>query len=149
MTTFESRHASLKIRNDFKEIERAVHWLQALSGEFEFTEDQLFRLDLLINELLANIISYGYRDNTEHQIQMEIVAGEDKILLVVEDDGVAFNPLEQAPYREAGSLENARTNGRGIHLIRQFSDEQQYCRTQNNNRIQLFIIKSPEQGQLS
>ena len=47
-----------------------------------------------MKEILTNIISYGYRDNREHQVKVRLSVQLAEVSVEIEDDGQPFNPLE-------------------------------------------------------
>ena len=55
-----------------------------------------------------------------------------------------FNPLAQEYLQEASSLESAEINGRGIHIIKFFTVEQEYLRADETNLLRLNILEQPE-----
>ena len=60
----------------------------------------------------------------------------------ITDAGIPFDPFAREPFVEAESLAQATVTGRGIHLIRSFTDEQKYRRLENGNTIRLTLYKS-------
>jgi anti-sigma regulatory factor (Ser/Thr protein kinase) len=61
----------------------------------------------------------------------------------MEDDGVAFNPLEAPAPRQPGSLAEATVGGLGIHLIRSFTDECRYRRENGRNHLTMVARPRP------
>ena len=47
-----------------------------------------------MKEILTNIISYGYRDNREHEVKVRLSVQLGEVSVEIEDDGQPFNPLE-------------------------------------------------------
>ena len=47
-----------------------------------------------MKEIFTNIISYGYRDNREHQVKVRLSVQLAEVSVEIEDDGQPFNPLE-------------------------------------------------------
>ena len=51
-------------------------------------------INLILEERLTNIIFYGYQDHAQHVIYITFEKGDSEIKLTIEDDAIAFNPLE-------------------------------------------------------
>jgi anti-sigma regulatory factor (Ser/Thr protein kinase) len=95
----------------------------------------------VLNEALPNIIGYAYPDDGDHDIAIALEDRGDRVVIEITDDGVAFDPFEREPFVEAASLADAAIGGRGIHLMRSFTDAQEYRRRDGTNLIRLSICK--------
>jgi sigma-B regulation protein RsbU (phosphoserine phosphatase) len=136
---------SLSITNQYKELVQVALWLEQASQNYQFPESVVFKLDLVLNEVLGNIISYAYTDELSHDILIKLEDGEDNVVLEIMDDGKEFNPFTLAtPSEEHITLESATINGRGILLVKAFTDKQDYHRKNNANIMRVTIQKSPE-----
>jgi phosphoserine phosphatase RsbU/P len=92
-------------------------------------------LNLAFEEILTNIISYGYADNSEHKIKVRLSVQPGEVKIEVEDDGQPFNPLEAPEADTAQSLEERSIGGLGIHLLRKLMDGLEYQRQEGKNRL--------------
>jgi len=135
---------SITIANQFGELARLASWLEQMARHYQLAERTAFKLDLVLNEALANIISYAYPDQLSHDILIRLEDRDDYVLLEIVDDGIAFNPFAIDLLPEQLSLESSSINGRGIHLIKSFTDAQEYQRINNTNTMRVTIDKSPE-----
>jgi serine/threonine-protein kinase RsbW len=99
-------------------------------------------LNLALEEILANIISYGYSDNREHEIRVNLSVEPGKVRVDVEDDGQPFNPLEAPEADTTKPLEERTIGGLGIHLVRKLMDGLEYKRQGEKN---LLTIKKKTQ----
>ena len=93
--------------------------------------------ELALDELLSNIISYGYLDLEVHQITVEfgVIEGAMRIRLV--DDGIPFNPLVAGAPDTTLPLEKRAIGGLGIHLVRNLVDDVSYQRRIGRNVLTL------------
>jgi len=135
---------SLAIANQFGELARVASWLEQMAQHCQLAERTVFKLDLVLNEALHNIISYAYPDQLSHDILIRLEDRDEYVQLEIFDDGMAFNPFATVPHPEQLSLESASINGRGIQLIKSFTDAQDYQRINNTNIMRVTIRKSPE-----
>jgi serine/threonine-protein kinase RsbW len=135
---------SLTIANQFGELSRVASWLEQMAQHYQLSEHTVFKLDLVLNEALPNIISYAYPDELHHEILIRLEDNADYVLLEIIDDGIVFNPFAAVPFPKQLGLESSSINGRGIHLIKTFTDAQDYQRINNTNIMRVTIRKSPE-----
>jgi serine/threonine-protein kinase RsbW len=91
--------------------------------------------ELALEEILANIISYGYADDREHEITVSLDAQPGEVRVDVEDDGRPFNPLESPEPYTGDSLEDRPVGGLGIHLVRALMDGLEYRRQGDRNLL--------------
>ena len=97
----------------------------------------VYDLRLVLEEIVSNIIKYGYKDNDEHQIYIQINL-EGKILtLEIKDDGNPFNPLEVRNDAVEKPLDERDTGGMGIYIVKNLMDKTEYRRVEDNNILLL------------
>ena len=124
---------SIELKNDVGELERLSQILSQFGEANNLSAKVLFALNLALEEILTNIINYGYKDNYEHKIKLAISLEYDELTVKVEDDGQAFNPLG-APEPDIGKpLQDRPIGGLGIHLVRNLMDVLEYRRWEGRN----------------
>ncbi|HOJ18456.1 MAG: ATP-binding protein [Ignavibacteriales bacterium] len=133
--------ASLQITNDLKEIARVISIIEECSSNIPLSFDVENAIELSLDELLTNIISYGYNDNDSHLITVDLwLEGEDDskfVIIRLVDDGVKFNPLEKKEVDLDLPLEEKQIGGLGIHLVKKLMDELHYERREDKNVLTL------------
>jgi anti-sigma regulatory factor (Ser/Thr protein kinase) len=124
---------SIELKNNVGELERLSQILTQFGETNNLSPKVLFAINLALEEILTNIINYGYKDNYEHEIKLAISLEHDELTVKVEDDGQAFNPL-RAPEPDIDKpLQNRPIGGLGIHLVRNLMDELEYRRWEGRN----------------
>lgn len=108
-------------------------------GEAEGWDSALcFQVDLVLEELVQNVIAYGYPDGRKGEVLVSIECVDGFLRMRVEDDGDAFDPLGlPVPDLEA-SIADRKIGGLGIHFARTLTDSQDYCRVDGRNCIELI-----------
>jgi anti-sigma regulatory factor (Ser/Thr protein kinase) len=106
------------------EIASLQDQLEAYGRQHRIAPRVLHDVQLALEEHLTNVISYAFRNDQEHQINVRIQIRESELAVEVEDDGRAFNPLEQKPI-----------GGLGVYIMRQSLDSLQNRREQDRNRV--------------
>lgn len=97
------------------------------------------KIELACEEVLVNIISYGYTDD-KGKIDVEIdLSYEDRIEIVVTDQGSFFNPLlKEKNIDPKLPLDKRSEGGLGIVMIKQIMDEVHYNRKNSSNILRLI-----------
>ena len=100
--------------------------------------DDAARILILLEELLTNLMKYGYPDRAEPG-RAEIVLALNGSQLEIEfiDDGCAFDPLTGPLPNLEEPLEERPVGGLGLHLLRSLADGVRYERRNNKNVIRL------------
>lgn len=96
---------------------------------------------LAVEEMVTNIIKYGYDDEDEHLINLHIRVERDNLRMVFEDDGHRFDPTSRPPPDIEAIVESHRAGGLGIELVRRMCDQMDYERVGNLNRLTLRICR--------
>lgn len=138
--------AQLAIRNRLDELGRASAWLDRFADTLDLPAEMRFRLDLGLTEALANIVAYAYPAPGEHEIRIRLQAEGGAVSLEVEDDGVAFDPLQAARPPLPTRLEEAPIGGLGIHLIRSMLDACHYRREAGRNHL-MMVARPRDTGE--
>ncbi len=126
------------VKNDLSEIERLSKLINDYGEINNLSHKVLYDINLSLDELITNIISYGYDDEDEHKILITIWLNENKLKLTLVDDGLPFNPLlKQEPDHLTQTLDNRPIGGLGIYLVRKLMDDVEYKRIQNKNMLLL------------
>ncbi len=133
---------SLSISNQFEDLMSVSVWLEHMAQRYQLAEPTVFKLDLVLNEALPNIISYAFDDDLRHDIVIKLEDRSDQVFLEIIDDGLPFDPFNPAPLSPGLHLESASINGRGIHLITSYTDAQEYQYVNNLNIMRVAIDKT-------
>jgi sigma-B regulation protein RsbU (phosphoserine phosphatase) len=129
---------SVELKNRLAEIERLSQIIDAFGKRHHLTSQVLFNLSLALEEILTNVISYGYADSDEHRIIVRLSLKQGELTAEVEDDGRPFNPLEAPEPDVERSLGERPIGGLGIHLVRKSMDRLEYRREEGKN---LLVMK--------
>jgi len=124
---------TLELKNNLSELDRLCQHCEEIGQTIGASEKSIFEMNLALDELFTNIISYGFQDHQEHTIKINISIEGDLLEIRIEDDGVPFNPTEsKTPDFQCG-IEECKIGGLGIHLIKKLMDEIQYQRVADKN----------------
>ena len=129
---------SFKLKNRLSELDTLEEKVHGFSEQLGFTEKSNCKINLVLEELFTNIVSYGYSDDSEHEIQFAITHENGNLTIQIEDDGIPFNPLGASDPDLECILEERTVGGLGIHLIKKLMDDVLYQRCGEKN---VLILK--------
>ena len=128
---------SLELRNSLSELETLGQTLQQFGEALGLSARALFQVCLAMEEIVGNIISYGYTDDAVHWIKIAISHEQGILVIRLEDDGIPFNPLwAREPDCEC-PVEERKVGNLGIHLCKKVMDDMIYERSGNRNILTL------------
>jgi sigma-B regulation protein RsbU (phosphoserine phosphatase) len=126
------------IKNQLPEIAAVNEKFEAFAEEFDIPRSVAMKFNVVFDEVLSNVISYAYRDDEEHNIEIRMERVGKRLTVAITDDGVPFNPLNVATPRTDLALEDREVGGLGIHLVRNLVDDVSYQRRIDKNVLTLI-----------
>jgi serine/threonine-protein kinase RsbW len=128
----------LRIANDVAELSRVAESVDLYCDENGVPADAAFNINVVLEELLMNTISYGFTDAKPHEIEVAIAKDRDTVTVEISDDGQAFDPLQQAAAPDLDApLAERRIGGLGIHFVKTLMDTVEYRRADGRNHMTL------------
>ncbi len=100
-------------------------------------------LELALEEILINVISYAY-DGNPGVIRVGCSADRHRFVVSFRDNGKYFNPLEREEVSVDATIDDRPIGGLGIHLVKNMVDEISYRRVDESNVLEVaftFIIE--------
>ena len=95
---------------------------------------------LALEELITNIIKYGYDDSGIHEIDGKLIFRNGTVEVVLRDDGHPFNPWRDAVKTAlAPTLSEQEIGGLGVYLVRQLAHDLSYRRAYGCNIVKFRI----------
>lgn len=139
----DTLEVTLAIAAEAHEFSRATAWLHEACAARGVPPEQQHRLDLCLNEALANVLAHGGREALAAPIRLGLALdgtpGAGRARMTLSAAGVAFNPNNHPQKPPPRSLDDAEPGGLGILLMRANSDEMRYQRRGERN-CTTFII---------
>jgi sigma-B regulation protein RsbU (phosphoserine phosphatase) len=129
--------AEFRINNNLDDISALTEQADAFFDAHGISKQTAFQLELSLDELLTNTISYGYEDSGEHEIVVTLLLSDGTLTAEVHDDGIQFNPLERPEPDLSLNIEERPIGGLGIHLVRKTMDTIDYRREDGYNVLTL------------
>jgi serine/threonine-protein kinase RsbW/sigma-B regulation protein RsbU (phosphoserine phosphatase) len=137
MSSLDPHAMHLAVRNDLSEIGRIAPLVEAYCAERGLDPEIAFAINLSLDEILTNTISYGYDDAAEHGIEIEIAAADGQVTVTVRDDARAFDPTAAETPDLDADIDERPIGGLGIHLVRTLMDAVAYRRSGGRNHLTL------------
>lgn len=97
----------------------------------------IFCVNLEIDELMTNYVAYALRKVRQPRMHVILRAFPGRLVLIVEDNGPAFNPLDVPEADLTSGIDDRQVGGMGLHLVRKYADRIGYQCIDNRNILTL------------
>lgn len=96
------------------------------------------QIDVAVDEIFGNIAHYAYPGGEgSAAVRLEFDADEKMIAITFTDEGIPFDPLEQAEPDVTLGAEDRQIGGLGIYLVKKTMDEVTYQFREGRNILRL------------
>lgn len=127
------RRAELSVLGDLR------NFVEAAASHAGLLQDDIFAFKLVVDELCANIIQYGYDGRKPGTISLLFEAEDRVARLKIRDDGTHFSPEQaQSPDIEAG-WDERQIGGLGIYFVKELMDNVTYNKTDDG--MNQFVLE--------
>ncbi|MBX2977122.1 MAG: ATP-binding protein, partial [Ignavibacteriaceae bacterium] len=126
------------LKNDISELNSLREFSEVFGQENKISNDIINKFQLAFEELISNIIFYGYDDELPHQIDVVFTLDGKSMAVRIVDDAKEFNPLAKEDPDISLSIDERKIGGLGIYLVKSLMDEVNYKRESGKN---YFYIK--------
>jgi anti-sigma regulatory factor (Ser/Thr protein kinase) len=134
-----ANYHTFKIQNTFPEVEQICAEINTLAQKNSFSEQLIFCLNVCLEEMLTNIIKYGYDDKTGHEIEVRLEIANEIITLTIIDDGHKFNPLKADQPDMDTDIKHRQVGGIGIFLTCKMANKITYTRKDDKNILKIML----------
>ena len=138
----EENKISFVITNNKLEIAKLEPIIVELSNNWNLTNEFSFKLNLVLEEVLSNIIIHGeaVKDETIH-ITTNIENNNESVTIQISDNSSEYNPLNNNNIPKYKDFKDIKIGGLGIHFIKKLSSSIEYKRYNKNNILTLKLKK--------
>ncbi len=137
---------TIRIPANLPAVATACDFVARVAAAAGMTDKQVHQCQLAVDEACTNIIEHGYRaDNHQQFIDVACVIFADRIVIRIEDDSPAYNPLQRDdPEPDADApLEDRERGGWGVFFIKQLMDEVVYHYQHGRNHLEMTRYFQP------
>lgn len=128
---------TVAINNDITEIPRLAELIEEFGEKNELPPKIVFYVNLALDELLTNVISYGYEDDQQHDITVDLKLEEGVLTTLIWDDGEPFNPIIAQEPDVQLPIDERPVGGLGLLLVKRMMDQVEYKRIGKRNCLSL------------
>jgi anti-sigma regulatory factor (Ser/Thr protein kinase) len=133
---------NILVSNDLNEITVVMEAFDAFAASCAVPAAIATRFCLIFDEMLSNIIYYGYPEpagqKSSREIRVAMQRRGEQVSVTISDDGIPFDPFAATPPNVDLPLEDREIGGLGIHMVRNMVHHAHYRREDGRNIITLI-----------
>ena len=135
----------ISLSSDLSALPMLAQALQEFGTAHALSRDFQGRLNLVLDELVTNSVCYALPGLAKPELRLRLFVDQGTVVAQLEDNGVAYNPFEEAPEPDTDTgLAERPIGGLGIFFVKNLTDSSTYERIDGRNRI---ILKNAIGGQ--
>ena len=131
---------SISFANDMQELTHVLQVVNVFLEPRALPSKLVYAVNLILEEILMNIIKYGYDDGESHEIEAQIEVEQEEVALTVIDDGREFNPLTIPPPDHSKSAMDRLEEGLGLQFVRHMRNAIEYRREEDKNILKIWMF---------
>ncbi len=131
---------SISFANDMQELTHVLQVVNVFLEPRALPSKLVYAVNLILEEILMNIIKYGYDDGESHEIEVQIEIEQEEVALTVIDDGREFNPLTVPPPDRSKSAMDRLEEGLGLQFVRHMRNAIEYRREEDKNILKIWMF---------
>jgi serine/threonine-protein kinase RsbW len=128
---------TLVVGNTIAELQKVVDFIENFGAAHNIPDGLTNDLNLCLDEILNNTISYGYDDHSEHSIAVTLSVADGWLIAEIQDDGKPFDPRDATPAPIEGDLQSREVGGLGLSFVKALMDDVDYERRSQYNVIKI------------
>ncbi|OGW84858.1 MAG: hypothetical protein A2987_06710 [Omnitrophica bacterium RIFCSPLOWO2_01_FULL_45_10] len=114
----------IKIPSDIRRMREVSLKILGSLKSYDLDNDRMFDIRLAVEEAVRNAIIHGNESDKAKSVTITYWIEDDKINVVVEDEGKGFDPLGLPdPTANDNIMKNS---GRGVYLVKKLMDEVEF-----------------------
>jgi serine/threonine-protein kinase RsbW len=129
-------HGKMRADREAPALVRAL--IETFAGEQRVSADDTARVLIAVEELVTNIVKYGYEPGAEvGSIDVTVWTEDHRLGIGIADDSNPFNPFAQPKPDLDAPIERRRIGGLGLHLVKSIMDRTHYERVGSRNVVEI------------
>jgi len=127
--TFPSERKSIKL------VEPIIN---DLKQKLNIPDEKFYNILISVTEAVNNAIIHGNKCSNSKKVLFNIIFENNIIKIIVQDEGLGFEPEKIADPRHPDNL--FKTGGRGVFLIKELTDKSEFTSTESGTKISMDFI---------
>ncbi|MDE3089998.1 MAG: ATP-binding protein [Chloroflexota bacterium] len=127
---------SLTVESRLERLSEIAEFAQAAARDSGLNEDQVYEVQMAIDEACANVIEHAYRGRPDGTLRIECEKRGKEFVVTIQDSGARFDPRKVERPRTRDPLSKRNIGGLGLFFMRKMMDKVEFdFSTRHGNRL--------------
>ena len=133
----KSMKKEIRIKKHLDELERVNRFVEEIGEELGLDMELQMNLNLVMEEMVVNVISYAYPEGKEADIELLAESDGKELTFVLSDRGKEFDPTMNETDDTDMDVNPAERDlgGMGIYIVKNIMNEVTYQRLEGKNLL--------------
>ncbi len=122
-----------------EKLDLVLDFTERMMRQKKAPQQEIIKLQFVIDELFSNIVEYAYPKGTGEVVIAGDLSKEKTIVVIIEDRGILYNPLERENPDTELAPENREIGGLGVFLVKNTVEHIRYQRKDGRNRVEVAV----------
>ena len=114
---------SLTVDSRLERLSEIAEFVELAARESGLNEDQVYDVQMAVDEACANVIEHAYRGRTDGTIDITCEKRDKEFVVTIQDLGERFDPKRVARPRTRDPLSKRNIGGLGLFFMRKMMDK--------------------------
>ena len=128
------------MKNQMSELERVNAFVEEIGQELGLNFELQMNLNLVMEEMVVNVISYAYPEGSEAEIELLAESDGKQLKFVLSDRGKEFDPTLGGNTDMDVNPAERDLGGMGIFIVKNIMNEVSYQRLEGKNLLTMKKI---------
>lgn len=125
MTAIEKKF-TLHVPSSTENLALIREFVTSIGKQSGMESAEVAQLELAVDEACANVIEHAYGHDTSKEVIVRATFDDETLRIDVEDTGRGFDPDSVQPEELERLIQNRKTGGLGMRLMKKIMDEVHY-----------------------
>lgn len=131
-------HLVIELQGNLSELPGLARQVEAFGARNKVPAATINQINLALDELLTNTISYGFDGPGSRRIKVTLRLDDGTIAMELLDDGRPFDPFARPDPDVTQPIESRPIGGLGVFFVRKLMDHVDYQHVNGQNRVTLI-----------
>ncbi|MDR1272440.1 MAG: ATP-binding protein [Clostridiales Family XIII bacterium] len=138
----------VSLKNDLDACVGFSSDIQDFCAENGVSAKMSYYVALCLEEMVSNIINYGFKDDKDHFIDIKVILEDGKTKLRIRDSGMEFNPIDYSEKQDTKNSAGNPAEGQddeyaniGIKIVKELAYDLDYRYTMRLNNLFVELVE--------
>ncbi len=126
------------LTNGLPDIEKLASALDHFFNQQGLDAQVKNQVNLVLEELYTNTVNYGFAGVADGHVEISILHMENHLEIVYQDNGIAYDPLQEDDPELTLNIEDRPIGGLGVFFVKTLTDHVEYARKDRFNVLKMM-----------